>query len=480
MPFAVPMIWREPRDHLTDCYFCVTNIVGFSSKNKARINYPNLHSAIRPACHNEYLPIPGPPKTDSLDDVISSGESETTEIEEEKIYAPDNPCHPHLLTQPDLSDLIKDLKLTKNDSEILAARLKGWNLLQPETKITLYRHRQKEFLKFFSQSDCLAYCTDINGLFAHLKHKYNPMEWLLFIDASKSSLKAVLLHYKNDYPSVPICFGQNTKESYAKLKQVFDCIKYSAHNWKICADLKVIALLTGLQLGYTKHCCFLCEWDSRDRISHYKVKDWPQRKSYVKGQMNIKEEPLVDPNNICLPPLHIKLGLIKVFVKALKQESDSFAYLKRKFPNLSEAKIKEGVFVGPQIRFLMDDGNFDLLLNEIELTAWHAFEDVVKSVLGKRKSNNYGDLVLTMVDSFRKMGCNMSPKLHLIHSHLDFFIKNVASVTDEHGERFHQQIAMMEHRYKGKWSSSLLADYCWTLFRETHNHRRGSYTQNFF
>jgi hypothetical protein len=34
---------------------------------------------------------------------------------------------------------------------------------------------------------------------------------------------------------------------------------------------------------------------------------------------------------------------------------------------------------------------------------------------------------------------------------------------DEHGERFHQDIAAMEGGYKGKWSPSMLADYCWTL-----------------
>jgi hypothetical protein len=38
-------------------------------------------------------------------------------------------------------------------------------------------------------------------------------------------------------------------------------------------------------------------------------------------------------------------------------------------------------------------------------------------------------------------------------------------VSDEHGERFHQEIATMVKRYQGKWSTFVLADYCRKLAR---------------
>ena len=67
MPFAVPMIWREQKDHISDCYFCLTDVSGFSSKNRDMIKYPNLVSAIGPVPHDLTLPIPIPPQSLSSD-----------------------------------------------------------------------------------------------------------------------------------------------------------------------------------------------------------------------------------------------------------------------------------------------------------------------------------------------------------------------------------------------------------------------------
>jgi hypothetical protein len=60
----------------------------------------------------------------------------------------------------------------------------------------------------------------------------------------------------------------------------------------------------------------------------------------------------------------------------------------------------------------------------------------------------------------------MSLKIHFLHSHLDFISENCGAMSDEHGERFHQEISLTEKRYQGKWNSAMLSDYCWTLARD--------------
>jgi hypothetical protein len=65
--------------------------------------------------------------------------------------------------------------------------------------------------------------------------------------------------------------------------------------------------------------------------------------------------PLINPEKVYLPPLHIQLGLIKNIVTAMDQNSVGFMYLKNKFPRISDAKIKDGIFVGSQIRQLIQE-----------------------------------------------------------------------------------------------------------------------------
>ena len=128
---------------------------------------------------------------------------------------------------------------------------------------------------------------------------------------------------------------------------------------------------------------------------------------------------------------------MKNFVKGMDKMGAAFNYIHGKFPKLSEAKIKEGIYVGPQIRELLRDEQFDSIICGREKAAWNAVRLVVKNFLGNFKAENYRELVDNLLYSYNNLGCNMSLKMHFLHSHLEFFPENCGAVSDEHGERFH-------------------------------------------
>lgn len=153
---------------------------------------------------------------------------------------------------------------------------------------------------------------------------YDAKDWRLFIDSSKRSIKAVLLHNTNVYAPIPLAHSTVMQEKYENIGVLFQKINYDTHQWQICGDLKILTILLGQQSGFTKHPCYLCLWDSRDRANHYKNKEWPTRSSFAPGTCNIIHESLVNPSKILIPPLHIKLGLMKQFVKALDKTKQCF------------------------------------------------------------------------------------------------------------------------------------------------------------
>ncbi|ESO05353.1 hypothetical protein HELRODRAFT_171733 [Helobdella robusta] len=186
------------------------------------------------------------------------------------------------------------------------------------------------------------YCLNLN---------YDPSEWRLFIDSSKLSLKAVLLHNGNHFPSVPIGHAAHMKETYLNMKTLLNPINYNEHKWKICGDLKV----------------FL--------------------------------------------------------------------------------KIHE----------LVKDPAFDEVLKGQEKETWESLKGVICGILGNRRDDNYIQLVTVLLQKCHQLKCNMSLKIQFLHSHLDFF-PFCGAVSDEHGERSHQDISVTEKRYQIRWNDAMLAD----------------------
>ena len=87
-------------------------------------------------------------------------------------------------------------------------------------------------------------------------------------------------------------------------------------------------------------------------------------------------------------------------------------------------------------------------MTEVRKKALNAFVAVVKEFLGNPKAANYEDLVVTFFDSSHDLDCNMTVKVHFLKSYLNEFPANLGDVSDEYGERFHQDIKIMEERYK--------------------------------
>jgi len=120
-----------------------------------------------------------------------------------------------------LNGLIRDLDLPKNKAELLGSRLQQWNPLKENVRISVYRKS-----------------TDIDGLMQTLNIGHNLLDWRIFIDSSKLSLKAVLLHNGNTLPSISVGHSVHKKESYENMKILLEAINYDKFKWQICGDLK--------------------------------------------------------------------------------------------------------------------------------------------------------------------------------------------------------------------------------------------------
>ena len=271
------------------------------------------------------------------------------------------------------------------------------------------------------------------------------------------------------------------KVSHKNMVHLLSALNCQEHKWLICGDLKVVGLILGLQGGYTKYPWFLCLWDSHADDQHYFRHEWPSRQELKPGSHNVLSHPQVEPSKILLSPLHIKLGLMKNFVKALDREVRGFAFLHQKFQRKTMEKLKAGIFDGPQIMELIKDTSFDDALNPAEPSAWLSLESVIANFFGNHRSSLYQKVVDELMENFHQIGVCMSVKMHFLWFHVDYFPENRGNFSEEQGQHFHQGISDMEKHYQARWDVNFLADYFWCLKRdvESAQHKRKSLKRPF-
>ena len=105
---------------------------------------------MRPVPHSDDLPVATSPVNKDLlsssDEEMPSSENSAESISLEDIeftYSGTSGNEPHWIKQEDLNDLARDLYLSKRQSELLPSRLKQWNLVQEDVRITSFRNRNK-------------------------------------------------------------------------------------------------------------------------------------------------------------------------------------------------------------------------------------------------------------------------------------------------------------------------------------------------
>ncbi|GFV27239.1 uncharacterized protein TNCV_3459341 [Trichonephila clavipes] len=142
--FAVPMIWREPKNHSDDCYFCSCSVQRLNLKYRKDISYPTIiRSAIRPVAnglrlfgYGPDLPIPSPP--DTLDNILDDLDQISHISSDSDDGFDPGTNNPELFSQSDLNELVRDLGLPKNTLEVLGSRLKERHLLNSGVSFSWY------------------------------------------------------------------------------------------------------------------------------------------------------------------------------------------------------------------------------------------------------------------------------------------------------------------------------------------------------
>ena len=73
----------------------------------------------------------------------------------------------------------------------------------------------------------------------------------------------------------------------------------------------------------------------------------------------------------------------------MNKHGTSFEYLGKKFPKLNEAKLKDGIFIGPQIPEIVNYNPFEHLLKENKKSSSLTFKAVCLNFFGNVKAENY-------------------------------------------------------------------------------------------
>lgn len=190
LPFVTPMVWHYQIYHKPeDCYFCQTKITGHHHKTRHLIKYADVLTVSKPVARGEQ----DQSTTGKNPANFPESSNEPTDEGNDEPYIPTGAigAERHFVSNQDYRDLVRDLELSLRQTEILASRLKQWNIVDSDFKVTSARDRDlssfEQIFEFDDTDNNLVYCVDVDTLFDALDHKHCPQDWRLFLDGSCKS-----------------------------------------------------------------------------------------------------------------------------------------------------------------------------------------------------------------------------------------------------------------------------------------------------
>ena len=182
MGFGKSMVWGEPPNHVHDSYFCSIDVKRMNKKKRKSLNYQSFPSVIQPIAHSDDIPISEFKLPDlSIDEHSEEEPYDHKELTDgDKIDDEDFAYPSMLFNQKNLSDLIRDLSLSKEFSKFQGIFHDYRNLLQHSAKITFCRLWNKESVLFFGDQLNFVFCKDIPGVLMKLGvTECSPADWRL-------------------------------------------------------------------------------------------------------------------------------------------------------------------------------------------------------------------------------------------------------------------------------------------------------------
>lgn len=78
------------------------------------------------------------------------------------------------------------------------------------------------------------------------------------------------------------------------------------------------------------------------------------------------------------------------------------------------------------------------LIKTIEKQAWNSLKAKVNFVLRNNRADNDHDLIQTMIECLKIIGCRMPLKVHMQHAHIDQIKDNMDTYSEEQEGHFHR------------------------------------------